>query len=104
MGWFLELERGGEHIPELDDQPELFKDLIPYWTAFRELTSSRRPGSMSAGYIPRSEITNYLNEEQIFDSEDRIDYIRWVQFIDSEYISFQETKKKENGSKKPRKK
>lgn len=58
---------------------------------------------MSAGHIPRSEITHYLNEEHIFEQEERFDYIRWIQFIDSEYISFQEKKKKESSSK-PRKK
>ncbi len=79
------MQAEGHTIPELEDQPELFQDLMPYYRAFSVLSSSRESG-FSIGYIKYSEIVHYLNEENIYGPE-RLEYIRWVQFIDGEFVA-----------------
>jgi hypothetical protein len=100
LEWLLSLEEEGHDIPELKTQPELFPDLVFYYSSFNTLSTSRQSG-FGIGYIPYSEISNYLTEQHIFDFEDRQDCIRWIQFIDREYVKLQH-KKQDN--KKPAKK
>lgn len=37
---------------------------------------------MAAGLIPFSEISGFLDNEQIWGLEERAEYTRWIQFID----------------------
>jgi hypothetical protein len=85
------MEDQGHIIPELQNQPELFSDSVPYLSAFRCLSTSRQMG-FGIGYIPYSEICSYLNENQI-ESYYREDYIQWIQLIDSIYVELQSKKK-----------
>ncbi len=80
------MEDEGHIIPELVNRPELFPDAIPYFSAFSELTTSRQSG-FAVGHILYSEIISYLNEHQIFNTEDREEYIKWIQFIDGLYVA-----------------
>ena len=100
----MSLEDEGHDIPELKTQPELFPDLVFYYSSFNTLSTSRQSG-FGIGYIPYSEIINYLDEQRIFEFEDRQDCIRWIQFIDREYVKLQSKKqdsKKSAQSKKPK--
>jgi len=85
----------GIPVKEFDEQPELFSDLIPYWQAFHELSTSRQMG-MGLGYIPYSVIVDYLNEEQIFSVNERDEYRHWIQVIDRIYVELQNEKTKES--------
>jgi hypothetical protein len=64
---------------------------------------------MSIGPIPFSEITNYLDEYRIFSYSDRVEYIKWIQFIDHQDLKLQNDKatadkSKKNKAKHPQKK
>jgi hypothetical protein len=85
----------GIPVKEFDDQPELFNDMIPFWQAFHELSTSRQMG-MGLGYIPYSTIVDYLNEEQIFNINERDEYRQWIQTIDRIYVELQNVKTKES--------
>ena len=80
------MEDEGHVIPELVDRPEIFQDAIPYFAAFRELSTSR-PMGFGVGFIPHSEIHSYLNEHQIYSYEERDEYFNWIQFIDRLYVT-----------------
>ena len=47
---------------------------------------------MAEGFIPYSEISNYLTENQIFNFEERQFYRRIIMSLDSEYISINNKK------------
>lgn len=57
------------------------------------------------GYIPYSEISDWLNEELIFDYDERHEYRRFINFIDREYVTnvSENTKKKIEAGKNARK-
>lgn len=59
--------------------------LKQYWKAFSELTSSRSVG-FGVGAILYSEISSYLNENQIFNLDDREQYRRYINAMDSFYV------------------
>jgi hypothetical protein len=86
------MEDQGHVIPELQNKPELFPELIPYLSAFQDLTTSRQTG-FGMGYIPYSEICSYLTENRI-PYPDREEFLRWIRFIDSEYVSNHNKKQK----------
>jgi len=52
----------------------------------------------SLGYIPFSEISCFLNEQNISDFTERQEYIQWIQFIDREDVKLHHSKSE---SKKP---
>ena len=56
---------------------------------------------MSIGPIPFFEITNYLDEYHIFNYSERIEYIKWIQFIDHQDLKLQSDKAKAD-KKKPK--
>ena len=84
--WFLSLQEKGHKVKILDEQPELYADLYQYWTAFQELSSSRINTGFGVGTIPFSEISSYLNECCITDYEERLTFIKWIKFIDINYV------------------
>jgi hypothetical protein len=92
-----EKEREGRPIviKKLNNRPELFIDLYPYWQAFNILTDSR-PVGFGVAPIPFSEIASFLFAMKIDGLEERTEYIRWVQYIDTIFV--EEARKKENVS------
>ena len=86
------MENEGHVIPELENRPDLFPEAAPYISAFFSLSTSRQMG-FGVGYIPYSEIHSYLNENQIYSTEEREEYFRWIKFIDHLYVSNQNLKK-----------
>jgi hypothetical protein len=78
-------------VPALENTPDLFIEAIPYWTAFAELTNSRQLG-MSIGPIPYSEISSWLDENIIYQIEDRHLYRHLISKIDSEFVAIQNEK------------
>lgn len=90
-----DLYANGEMVPEFESAPELFFDAVPFWEAFTDLSSSRQSG-FSVGYIPYSEVTGWLDEDQIFSIEQRKLYRRMVAVIDSIYVTKQSKSKKSN--------
>ncbi len=85
------MEAEGHIIPELDNQPELYEDLQPYFKAFDSLSGSRDSG-FGMGYIKYDQIVCYLNEQDVRGSETREDYVRWIQFIDNEFVKLHNKK------------
>ncbi len=74
--------------------PELFFDAAPFWIAFSELSSSRQSG-MSLGSIPYSEISSWLDENDIISFEQRSLYRRFITKMDNKYVELKnKTKKK----------
>lgn len=76
------------------DVPELFFDAMPLWRAFTELSQSRQIG-FDVGYIPYSEITNWLTENGIESLEERQWRRKFINFIDEVFIEMNNAQKKE---------
>lgn len=83
-----DLYMNGEMVPEFDNAPELFFDAVPFWEAFTDLSSSRQSG-FSTGYIPYSETTDWLNEQQILSMEERNLYRRMIAIVDKVFVEKQ---------------
>jgi hypothetical protein len=96
------LEEEGHTIPELQNQPELFSDLIFYYSAFQELSTSRQSG-FGIGHIPRSEIRGYLDDYDITAFEERLECFRWIQFIDREFVKLHNEDANKKKTQKPKK-
>lgn len=79
--------------------PDLYFDAVPIWNAFQELSASRQSG-FGIGYIPFSEVTNWLDENYITSLEDRKHYRRFISFIDNLWVGHANEKKedKPNGA------
>ena len=73
-----------------------------YYLAFNALSSSRQSG-MGMGYIPYSEITDYLTENEIWLIEERKRFRHFITFIDGMFVS-KEAKRSEAKNKKNTKK
>ena len=94
----------GKPLPQsLQNQPELFYDAIPYWMAFNALSSSRQSG-MGLGYIPYSEITSYLDDQRIFNLDERDDYRYHITHIDHTFVEIKSAESDKKKSKTPQKK
>ncbi len=91
-----DLQEDGVFIKELEEAPELFYEAVPFWEAFTELSSSRQSG-FGLGGIPFSEITDWLNENDVFSLEQRNRYRR---FINATNNAFANTKNESSGDKK----
>ena len=98
------MQESGVEVKELNDQPEMFEDLIIYWRAFNILSTSRQSG-FGLGYIPFNQIVAFLDEERIVGYE-RGDYVEWIQTIDKIYVKVNsdQQKSKESKAKKKHKK
>lgn len=95
--WFLELEAEGNDVPALKDMPVLYEDLVPFWRAFNEL-SRTRPVGMGVGAIPMSEILAWLDLHEIGGFEDRIEYARWIGYLDSLFLEYQSKKQQQEST------
>jgi len=85
-------------VPALRERPELYDDLIYVWQAFLFLSCSR-PIGMGVGSIPIGEIESYCNFMQIYDFEERFEYLRLIKALDGEFLKAQ-NKEHEQKSKK----
>ena len=75
----------------------MYQDLIPFWDAFNTLTMSRSSG-FGVGAIPLSEVKAYLDINEIYDVGDRLEFTRWIRFLDGVYLKLVNNKR-ENESK-----
>ncbi len=105
LEWVRQLEEDGEDTTGmLDEEPELFSDLIVYWSAFHILTSSRNSG-MSIGAIPLPAYESYFRIFGVDSLEEQLNYLKFVGVLDSEYLKWRgekseaDRKKKEGKSK-----
>jgi hypothetical protein len=71
--------------------PELYQDIVPFYSAFNMLSTSRR-SVFGIGYIPMSEIRGYLDELGVYQREERLEWISWIRFIDAKYVEIQANK------------
>ena len=69
-----------------------------YWRAYQDLTGSRSWSQGGPSEIPYGEKLRWLDENRIFDEDDRNDILYVIQRIDSAYIEFI-SKKLERNSK-----
>lgn len=97
LEWVQKLEADGNDVTGmLPEEPELFRDLHPYWSAFQILTSSRNSG-MSIGSIPLPAYESYFRIFGIDSLEEQLDYLKFVGALDNEYlkVSGEESEKKQ---------
>ncbi len=59
-----------------------------------------RQSGFGVGHIPFSEIREYLFELHIFDFDERWEYIRWIQFLDREYVKYRQSEHERDAKKK----
>lgn len=102
--WVESLEADGiDTTGMLDDEPDLFSDLIEYWQAFHILSSSRSTG-FGVSSIPLPAYESYFNIMGVDSLEERFNYIKFVGVLDNEFMRWQgeknEAEKKKNKSSK----
>jgi hypothetical protein len=105
LEWVRQLEADGHDTTGmLDEEPDLFHDLHPYWNAFQILSSSRNSG-MSIGAIPLPAYESYFRIFGIDSLEEQLAYLKFVGALDNTYLKWQgdehekERKKNERKSK-----
>jgi hypothetical protein len=101
LEWFQELEDKGEHIPAMDERVALFTDMAIFYNAWNELSSSRQAG-MGLGYIGQLVITDWLNEEHIFEYLERAEYRYWIKRIDGVYLQLKSDEDEKKRDAKPK--
>ncbi len=89
LEWVRQLEEDGEDTTGmLDEEPEIFPDMVSYWMAFHILTSSRNSG-MSIGAIPLPAYESYFRIFGVDSLEEQLNYLKFVGVLDSEYLKWQ---------------
>jgi len=89
LEWVRQLEEDGHDTTGmLDEEPELFTDLVPYWSAFHTLSSSRNSG-MSIGAIPLPAYESYFRIFGVDSHEEQLNYLKFVGVLDSEFLKWQ---------------
>ena len=56
---------------------------------------------MSVGAIPLSEIVAYLNLHFITDIDERLEYTKWIRFLDGVYLKLNREKSEKESKEKP---
>jgi len=84
----------GETPHALLHRPTPNPEDIPYWNAFQDLTGSRQWTQAGPASIPFQTIILWLDENLVYDVDDRADYIRVIQQIDAGYLNIQYAKLK----------
>jgi hypothetical protein len=77
--------------------PDLYFDAVPLWNAFQELSQSRQTG-FSISHIPYSEVTGWLDENDIISLEQRKHYRYFIGFIDREWVGLMNEKSSSSSS------
>ena len=93
------MQAEGHVIPELDAEPDMLEEALPYWEVYMRLSNSRNVG-MSIGGIPITQILAYCDLYYITDLDDRDTLIRIITRLDNHYIGIQQDDKKPSKSKK----
>ena len=97
--WVEQLQAEGHDTTGLmDEEPDLFPDLIQYWVAFHQLSSSRSSG-MSIGPIPLPAHESYFRIMGVDSLEERLEYIHYVGVLDGEYLKWQGEKHEKESKK-----
>ncbi len=78
----------GETPQALLSRPVLTQLEQPMFDAYQALSSSRNWTPVGPAAIPFSEISRYLEFNGILDLDEREEYIRIIQAIDSEYLTY----------------
>ena len=79
-----------EEIPyALRNRPVLNQFQAVYFNAYNELAGSRQYTSAGSAEIPYSEKINWLDENEIFDPDERRDYLQMVSVLDGIYLEDQ---------------
>lgn len=93
--------KGFGKLPEpIENAPELYPWLHPYYKAFEELMSDRENG-MGIGYIPWTAINEYAKRHPLleFDFDQTLYYIRVLDFAYVKWVREQEKKSDKSGNK-----
>lgn len=94
-------EKRGKVVKALEDQPELYPDLIPFWLAFQALNMTRRVG-WQAEALSFTDILSWLVLHEV-EQEEWFDYKRWVTFLDGIWMVWSRNRAKEEAKKRGRK-
>jgi hypothetical protein len=73
-------------VPALNSKPELFEDLIPVWNAFQELSVGRHYSMAGPSGLTSSEITAWLDLEEINDGDTRRFFHRMIRAMDASFL------------------
>jgi hypothetical protein len=87
--------RQGKLPTALDEEPELFVDVLPYYEAYRDLMNSRSIG-MAVGPVPMTEIAAYLTLHPHLDAGLLIRYVRELDGVYLEHVANNRQKPKHN--------
>lgn len=87
-------------LPMFRDMPTLYNDLKWIYEGFMRLSAARQLGFSSVQPISISEVLSYCELFDIYDPEDREDFLYFVQFLDKIFLQDMERKKpKSKGTK-----
>jgi len=78
----------------LDDRPEIFDDLLGIWDSFWEL-NMRRVAVYEYQPISISEVAAWLDINGIDDIDARAEHLRLIGALDSAWLSYMRSNKKE---------
>jgi len=94
-------QRADQGLPTklVDEQVDLWGVSLPYWAAFNELSGQRMVGFSSVGSIRREAVTDWLNENGIFDPVEREQFRHFISLLDDEFarLSMPKESKDEKG-------
>ena len=76
-------------VPVYETMPDLTEIHMPFWNAFQEVSGSRRMGQIYGG-IPYSEIVCWLDDNSVFNEEERRLYRRLIAAMDTVFLQHQE--------------
>ncbi len=88
----------GESLAFVEEMPELFQDLKEVYHIFLYLSRKRRCGFAPEAISP-ADIESTLNLYRIDDPEKRLDYLQYIDALDSKWLEWsreESAKKKED--------
>lgn len=93
---FLERRaRQGKPTPAIDNQPELFEDLIPVWEAFEDLAKARQRDLGTPLPITFAEITAWLDLHGIEGHDTRLEWAGLIRALDETWLRIEGAKAEE---------
>lgn len=101
MAAYEAAEKRGLPVKALENQPELYPDLVPYWLAFQELNMTRRVG-WQAEALSFTDVLSWLLLADV-DQEEWSEYKRWISFLDGIWMAWSRNRAKEEAKKRGRK-
>ena len=73
----------------LDDAPELYPDVVPFWEAFMQLCLSRSASGNGSNPLSVSDIYAWLKIHGVSDYEQRVAYYESVVALDMAWLKHQ---------------